>query len=407
MLVPALRNNLIRHVNCGCFFCALLSWQLLTGQPEKEEPRIPWDEAVELYKKGEYESLLPKLDVQTEANPWNDTWWHLKAKTLMTLGRYEEAYETLQNGLSRRTYSISIRLLAIKAARYNNRPEEAKEHIDTLSSYFSMWARRVRSSQALVELGDVAMQLGVDPRIVLENFYNQAQESDDAPAEAFSAAGKMAIKKGDYRLASKHFQSGLELFPEDPELWFGLATSFLNGDRSELVTYAQQALTLNENHVPSMLLMAEHLIDAEAYSNATEFLDHALAVNPIHPDALALHAVIAYLENDSTTADVYRQTALASWYTNPNVDYQIGRKLSQKYWFAEGAEAQRRSLELDPSFVPAKLQMAQDLLRLGSKHEVQGWDLANLAHDEDPYNVEAFNLVTLSDKLHAFEVIES
>ena len=58
MLVPSLRNNLIRHVNCGCFFCALLSWQLLTGQPEKEEPRIPWDEAVELYKKGGRIELL-------------------------------------------------------------------------------------------------------------------------------------------------------------------------------------------------------------------------------------------------------------------------------------------------------------------------------------------------------------
>jgi tetratricopeptide (TPR) repeat protein len=405
--VPALRNSIIRRVITGCFFCALLSFQFVSGQNDEEEPRIPWDEAVELFKQGQYESLLPKLDAQTDANPWNDTWWYLKGKTLMTLGRYEEAYETLQNGLSRRTYSISIRLLAIEAAHYNNRPGEAKEHLDSLSSYFSMWARRVRSAQALVELGDVAMQLGVEPRIVLENFYNQAQGSDDAPAEAFSAAGKLAIKKGDYRLGSKHFQSGLELFPEDPDLWYGLASSFLNGDRSELVTYAQQALTLNENHVPSMLLMAEHLIDAEAYSDAVEFLDLALAVNPIHPDALALHAVIAYLENDSTTADLYRQTALASWYTNPNVDYQIGRKLSQKYWFAEGAEAQRRSLEFDPSFVPAKLQLAQDLLRLGSKHEVQGWDLAKLAHDEDPYNVEAFNLVTLSDKLDAFEVIES
>ena len=400
-------NSIVRRIAVGCFFVTTLWTTALIGQNKGDEPRIPWEEALQMFNQGEYEKLLPKLNVQTEANPWNDTWWYLEGKTLMTLGRYEEAYETILEGLSRRTYSISLRLLAIEVSRFNNTPEDAEDHLESLGSYFSMWARRVRSPEALIELGEVALQLGVEPRVVLENFFKRAQEDEDAPAKAFLATGQLALDKHDYRLASQHFQEGLKMYPEDADLLYGLAASFLNGDRSQLVLFSQQALQVNENHIPSMLLMAEHLIDAEAYEDAGIALEQALKVNPIHPDALALLAVIAYLQNETATADVYRQTALSSWKTNPNVDYQIGRKLSQKYWFKEGAEAQRRALAFDPDFAPAKLQLAQDLLRLGSRYETEGWLLANEAHDKDPYNVEAYNLVTLSDKIDEFVVLES
>ena len=42
-----------------------------------------------------------------------------------------------------------------------------------------------------------------------------------------------------------------------------------------------------------------------------------------------------------------------AWATNPEVDHLIGRKLSQKYRFAEGAAYQRRALALD-SGIPAR-----------------------------------------------------
>ncbi len=398
----------IRLAIAGCFLCLCFQSVNTSGQEAvEEEPRITWEDAQALFKQGNYEALLPKLYAQTEANPWNDSWWYLQAKTLMTLGRYEHAYETITEGLTRRTYSLSLRLLAIEAARFNNQPEEAANHLATLNSYFSMWARRVRSPDALVELGEVALALGVEARIVLENFFKRAKESEDAPVEAFLASGNLALEKNDFKLASQNFQAGLEKFPEDPDLWYGLAASFLNGDRSQLMEFARTALKINENHIPSILLMAEHFIDAEAHDDALVALEQALSINPIHPDALALSAVIAYLKNDTLTAEFYRKIALSSWETNPNVDYQIGRKLSQKYWFAEGADAQRRALAFDPDFAPAQLQLAQDLLRLGKKTEEEGWRLAHQAHDHDPYNVEAYNLVTLSDKLDGFVVLES
>ena len=48
----------------------------------------------------------------------------------------------------------------------------------------------------------------------------------------------------------------------------------------------------------------------------------------------------------------------------------IGRILSHHYRFSEGVKYQRRALHLDPTFMPAKFQLAQDLLRVGQDDDV-------------------------------------
>jgi len=58
-----------------------------------------------------------------------------------------------------------------------------------------------------------------------------------------------------------------------------------------------------------------------------------------------------------------------------------------------------------PDDLPAKLQLCQDLLRLGQ--EEKGWDLAAEVFKEDPYNVLAYNLVTLHDTLGKFKEIKN
>ena len=51
--------------------------------------------------------------------------------------------------------------------------------------------------------------------------------------------------------------------------------------------------------------------------------------------------------------EVHRAAALQHWPTNPEVDHLIGKKLSQKYRFAEGEQYQRQALEFDPKYLPA------------------------------------------------------
>ena len=91
------------------------------------------------------------------------------------------------------------------------------------------------------------------------------------------------------------------------------------------------------------------------------------------------------------------------WDSNPAVDHLIGRKLSQNYRFKEGAQHQRQALSFDPTFFPARLQLAQDLLRLGEDQE--GWELAREVQEHDAYDVTAYNLSTLHDTLAKFATL--
>ena len=99
-----------------------------------------------------------------------------------------------------------------------------------------------------------------------------------------------------------------------------------------------------------------------------------------------------------------RKKALERWEANPEIDHLIGRKLSQKYRFAEGSARQKQALAMDPEYQPAKLQLCQDLLRLGE--EAEGWKLAAEIFSKDGYNVVAYNLVTLRDRLAGFRTLE-
>ena len=85
------------------------------------------------------------------------------------------------------------------------------------------------------------------------------------------------------------------------------------------------------------------------------------------------------------------------------MDYLIGLKLSQKYRFSIGATHQKQSLSFDPTYLPAKGQLAQDLLRLGE--EAEGWRLADEVQHEDSYDVAANNLMALHDVIGSFQTL--
>ena len=166
-----------------------------------------------------------------------------------------------------------------------------------------------------------------------------------------------------------------------------------------------EALKINPRHVDSLLLQVDELIDSERYAEAGKVLEQVFEVNPREPRAWAYRAVLAHLAERRRRRG--RGAAGRPWRagpTNPEVDHLIGRKLAQKYRFAEGAAYQRRALELDPDYLPAKIQLCQDLLRLGD--EAEGWKLADEIFAEDGYNVVAYNLITLRDRLAGFRTLE-
>src|ERR1051325_4079281 len=364
----------------------------LATAPAKD---LDLEEARPLLTRGKYTECIRFCQEAIAQRETSEEWRLLLAQSLLAVGRYTNAYSLIHTNLERYPWSVRLRLLGHEVFRQNGQTDEAANllsEINNLGSY-RMWA--YQDAASLVTMGRAALLLGADPRRVLEQFFDLAKKRDPANREPYLASGDLALAKNDYQLAAKVFSEGLKKFPRDPDFHFGLAQAYATSDRRQMLSSLEAALNENTNHVPSYLLLTDHLVDGEEYDTAEETLKRAFVVNPQHPAAWAYRAVLAHLRNDPEAETKAREAALLHWKTNPEVDHLIGRKLSQKYRFAEGAAYQRRALKFDPKYLPAKIQLSQDLLRLGQEDD--GWRLAEEVHSADAYDVTALNLFTLQE----------
>ena len=376
---------------CGVIFSAGPAARAQTLEDTQQE-----------FLQGKYEDAIMAAKKQV-AEGSSSEWRMLLIRSLLAVGRYGEAYTNAQNGLTDYPIRLRMFLLAREAALYQNDPRGANRMLSDAQDFIEQRRGLNSGGENLVAMGEAMIQLGVEPQIVLENCYRPAEQMDPPPREAFLASGQLALNKHDYSLAANAFRAGLKKFPDDPDMNAGLAKAFEPSDREEMMKAVEAALKVNPRHVPTLLLLTDHLIDAEQYDEADKQLDLVLKVNPHQPEALAYRAVLAHLRNDPEKEKASRAAALQFYRTNPEVDYLIGKKLAQKYRFVEGAAAQRRALDFEPDFLPAQRELAEDLLRLGQNEA--GWDLAESAHKKDAYDVTAYNLTMLHERMETFATL--
>ncbi|MBI3880055.1 MAG: tetratricopeptide repeat protein [Verrucomicrobia bacterium] len=399
---------------------------------EGKNPKFPPDSveaAREHLLTGDFPKVIKLATTGVAEDGNNEEWPLLLLESLIATGQYTNALGVADKALESFPYSIRLRLMAHEVFRHNGQTARARGMLEEVNQLATGRSWAYREPPARVALGRVALLLGADPKRVLELFYDPVRKSltpapkkpaakppvlIPAPEEAdtnaafalktvYLATGQLALDKNDSALAGKTFGTALKQFPNDPDLRFGYAQAFASGDTEEMFDALQETLNLNTNHVGARLLLADYHIDSESYAEAQDLLDAALKINPHSPEALAYKSVLANLDADTAAEKKFRGAALKFWTNNPAVDHLIGRKLSQKYRFAEGAARQRQALKFDPDFLPAKIQLATDLLRLGK--DADGWMLAEEVNKDDPYDVLAYNLVTLKDAMSHFRTL--
>lgn len=360
-------------------------------------------EARKVFLTGDYKKAIQLCREALKSDTGEEDWPLLLTESLLAIGDYPNAQVVMTQAMEQFPFSLRTKLLAREVWLYNGNPVRAKEFLEEIAQLANRRQWAYRDAQSLVALGRAALLMGVDPKKVLENTFDRAKKADPDLRDAHWASVQVAIDKNDFELAAKLTGEALKKFPKDPNFHHAQAQAMAGSDRNAMLAAIAAALDVNENHVPSYLLVADHLIDAEEYTEAETKLTRALEVNPNAPLAWAYRAVIAHLNNEEAKEMDHRRTALRFYTNNPAVDQLIGRKLSQKYRFAEGAAYQRRALAMDPDFVPAKSQLSQDLLRLGEHQE--GWALAEQVHGEDGYDVVAYNLANLKDTMDKFATL--
>jgi tetratricopeptide (TPR) repeat protein len=360
-------------------------------------------EAQARFLSGDYSGCISAARQVLKTHEEDEGWSLLLCQALLTTGQYPEARSVITNALAVHRQSIRLFWQAREAFLANGQVELARQMLENIGR--AVWRHPSDFSDAneLVISGKTALLMGVDPKRVLDRVFDAAKKIDPKLRDVYLASGDLAIEKHDFALAAKKFQEGLAQLPDDPDLHFGLAQAYAPNEASLMIESLESALERNSNHIGSLLLLADHSIDAEDYSEAAKFLDRIDAVNPWNPDAWAYRAVLAQLQNQRGPENTARENALKFWPNNPRVDYLIGLKLSQNYRFQEGAAHQREALSFDPDYLPAKAQLAQDLLRLGD--EADGWKLAQEVQKQDAYDVGAYNLATLHDTMAKFTTL--
>ncbi|MCC9601643.1 tetratricopeptide repeat protein [Stieleria sp. JC731] len=362
-----------------------------------------FSEVETLYRSGKIDEAHEIAAAEVERGVWNRRWSELLIECQLAKGQYAESFETYQAAIKRYPTSLPLRSLGIRVARYNGLPDQVALEKAFIHRYLETGQLRYATADTLIAAGRFFTNNGIDARIILKSFYDRVLESDPDNLDAHIATAELAIEKGDFKVAAEAVQKAKQHELQDARLDYLLSLALAPTDSKSSGLLLASSLQQNPSYAPALLLKAEKEIDRELYDAAESTIQAVLKLNPKDEKAFALQAVIAHVQGEYEKEKKLRAKALEHWTDNPNVDYLIGRKLSDKYRFREGAEYQRKALTFDADFIPATFQLAQDLLRLGD--DDIGWQLANEVNKQDPYNVVAYNLMTLKDRTDGFETI--
>jgi len=360
-------------------------------------------EAEKAFRVGRYDEATRLSTEEVRNGSWIERWHLLKIRSEMAQGLYPSALSSLEDGLRRLPGSIALLLLAREVYHFNGRGAEADAVLETIQSRIQASPSPYATPEGRVQVGRFYLARGIDARRVLDLCYDVAVKQRPDLIEANYAIAELALEKQDPALAASTLAKAPQAAMEDPYYHYLLARAFVDDDRTRSEKEVDEALKINPRHTESLLLRVAHRIDQERYADAGELLKQVFAINQQEPRAWAFQAVLAHLKSHPEGELAARKNGLSRWPENPEVDHIIGRELSSKYRFAEGSEYQKKSLELDPTYGPAQVQLCQDLLRLGREEE--GWKLADSIFEADGYNVLAYNLTNLRDAISGFRTL--
>ncbi len=319
-------------------------------------------------------------------------------------GKYAEAAETAVTAAATFAEYFPIQVVVVEALLAGGKEREAAAILDELNDLAKAANPKALNSIELVALGKAALLLGGEPKMVLTQFFQKARKLDPENMGAHLAAAELAIEKADYALASKILGEARKTIGPFPDILYLLARSYSPSDRQEAESLLALAFERNPRHLPSLLLQAEHLIDAEDYAGARERLK--AVSRSIRTTRKAGHS-----RPPSPTSAMRRLLPRPPATGRSRLGGRTRRSISGSVRRSRRSAASTRGLNTcarrsrttritsPPRRSSAKTCCASAMRR-------SGWKLIREVQEKDKYDVETYNLMLLHDELEAFELIE-
>lgn len=358
-----------------------------------------------LYDTGQYADAEQAATQALAGNQYDPTFAVLQIRAQLAQGKHPAALASFKAAQQRYPVSLAIRLLGREVLLVNDQPEQAQQQLAAIQAMVQQTPWRYSDPASRVLIGRALLLAGADPREVLEMLYDKARKERPQMLDAYVASAELALDKQDDALAAETLTKAMKIAPDSADLHYLLGRALASSNAARSAGELTKAVELNLRHVPALLAQVDQALDDEDTAEAASLLDVILQVNPREPLAWAYRSLLATLAGDPEGELAYRYKALETWQANPQVDHLIGRRLARSYRFSQAAAAERRALALAPDFLPAQIELSQDLLRLGTEDE--GWRLADEAFEHDGYNVVAHNLTALEAALAKFRTLEA
>ncbi len=358
-------------------------------------------DAEKLFRTGQYAECEKAVTDQLAKGTGTAEQWILKIRTEVARGKYDAAWKSIEDARTQFPNDLTLHLFAHDVYRASGREKDAATVLTAVQRQIENRIARTPTEQ--IALGRYLLATGTDAKEVLDRYFTAVAKKAPNHLDAHFAIAELALDKHDRALAAETLQKAPKEAAQEPRYHALLARAFADDDRARALKAVADALAINPHHVDSLLFRAEAQIDTEDYPAAETTLKAVLDVDPAEPRAWAYRAVLSHLRAEPAGEKKAYETALARWPGDPLVEHLIGRKLSRSYRFTEGAAYQRKALEKDKRYLPAKAQLCLDLLRLGN--DAEGWQLATEVLAADGYNVVAHNLVALRDHVTKFRTL--
>jgi tetratricopeptide (TPR) repeat protein len=356
---------------------------------------------IQVLNQGDYELCVRIGEMAHDRGLKAVEWRLVHLDALRALGRLQEALDATPAMLAAFPGDLRLLIQRHQLASDLGQTDLARKTLDALNTAAKNKPAPQRSASDWTALGQAALAAGADAQKVIASYFQVARKKDPKAEPPYLAEGWLALEKNDPARAADTFRAGLKNHGETPALRHGLAAAFITSDRAAAAENITRTLEINPNHAGALLLRAELNLGAEKFLDAEADIQSVLNLDPAHPAAWALRAAaLATTTADTAKVDAARTQALQRWPQNPLVDHTLGRIISRAYRFAEGAARQRQSLTFAPSYLPAKIQLCHDLLRLGEESEA--FALATAIRAQDSYNIQAVNLGTLEKQIASY-----
>ena len=399
---------------------------LLSGPLQAQQYAAP----EQMLRTGKYELAIAAYKKLAEAEPPPAAALKGLAKSLMEVGRYEEAETAarrspqLANTLGEILY-LRGRWLeaeqAYKEAVARKTPDRLKAELNLAIMAWDRGQRAeaMRGFNRFVELYNASDRLTADELTIIgiacrylgsENpqmakdalkAFDEAIAADPGDPEPRILLGNLFLEKYNSTDAEETFQSILAVNQVNARAILGMARSKAFDGDPEAFAMGKMALGLNANLVEARVFVAGQQIGLENRVAAENEAEAALNVNPSSLEALSVLGAAYFLQHDTAGYESARGRVFALNPAYADFYNTVAELASNNRLYMEGVELAREAVKVDPKSWRGYTLLGIGLMR--TRRVPEGRQNLETAFKGDPYNVWTKNTLDLLDRMEKFK----